>query len=241
MEMARLGGRIGRLLKASAEALLTPAEDPRTAYAGPEQQQLLLMEQVQAAAERLKTIRTRLQDRREDAAARIAAFEEEAKGALVAGHEQEARIALQRERIAHMEIEQLDRQIVELVTEEVRLAAAIQRISARMEQLRARQRLAAARHTAARAHVEIGEALAGVDAAAGESIAVDRIERDADALEARADAIEELIERGVFGRPQLEPSGWPEDKAADAEIDERLAALKRDLVNEQAEQPRKDA
>jgi phage shock protein A len=200
--MTGSSSRFGRFLKSSVNALLTPAEDPRTAYADPTQQQRAMLEQLRIASQRLAATRSRLEFQRVAVGEKVQLLEDQARQALAADREDLARLALQRQRIGQAEIEYLDRQIDGLQREEAQLATIEQRLSARIEALRAREQMAAARHTAARAQVAVGEALSGVGAVSGDSEIVERIERDAEELEARADAIEELINTGVLGTRQ---------------------------------------
>lgn len=224
--MTAPSGRFARFLRVAVNTLLTPAKDPRTVYADPAQQQRGLLEQVRMAQQRLAATRTRLEEQRAAAVENARRLENQARQALTAGHDDLARLALRRERIVLTEIAHLEGQIGALQREEEQLATIDQRLSARIDALRAREQMAAARHTAARAQIAVGEALSGVAEMGDDGARVERIERDADELEARAGAIDELIGHRVLGG---EPS-LAADFPGDADIEERLAALRQDVA-----------
>ena len=83
----------------------------------------------------------------------------------------------------------------DLEQKEQRLAALEARLAARIEGFRAQERLVSARYSAAEAEVRIGEALTGLtDDLDGLELAAAGLEQ----LEARAAAIDELLEAGEF-------------------------------------------
>jgi len=230
--MAAQTNRFGRFLKSSVSALLQPAEDPRKSDITPEHGQQKLLAQVRNASARLAVIRERLQKQRATVAESNEALDGEARHALRSGQEELARLALQRQRIGMTELTHLDRQIAGLRREEDRLAAIGQRVFTQIEAVRAREQMAAARHSAAKAQVAVGEALSGFGSIAGDTGVIEQIERDAEALEARADAIEELTSAGILGeangffaRPEMAESG----RRTDDEIERRLDQLKTEL------------
>lgn len=228
--MAGSKNRLGRFLKSSVDAFLTPAENPRENLADPEQQQKVLLEHVRTAALKLGATRQRLEAQRSGADELVATLDAEARKALQIGRDDLARLALQRQRSGLADIDQLNQQIAGLRQEEQHLGLVGQRIGARIEAARAREQLAAARHSAAQAQVAVGEVLSGIGAFPGEINLAERIERDAEDLEARATAIEELIATGVLGRGLL--GGANADAAPDDEIERRLEALRNEMAGQ---------
>lgn len=229
--MARSAGRLTRFLKSSVDALLAPAEDPRTIYADPAQQQRQLLLQLGGARQRLRVSRERLEAQRIEAVEHARGLQVQARHALIAEREDLARFALHRQRIIHDEIVHLDRQVTALQREETHLSVVEQRLRAQIESLRSREQMAEARRTAAEAQVAVGEVLSGAGVATNDTDLVARIERDAEEMEARARAIEELMAAGVLGIG-AEPGAGP-FTGYDPEIEERLAALKRDVAGSQ--------
>lgn len=230
--MARASGRLARMLKASVDSLLAPAEDPRTAFADPAEQQQALLDHLRQARRRLTTSRLRLEVRRSEAEEQVRACDAQARHALLAGRDDLARLALHRQRIARQETSQLNGQIEALEREETQLLVVDQRLAAQIEAMRSREQLAEARRSAAEAQVAVGEALSGAGSAVGDVQLIERIERDAEAMEARAEAIEGLISSGLLGGgagAAPEPADHLDD-----EIEFRLAALKAELTERPA-------
>jgi phage shock protein A len=153
-------------------------------------------------------------------------LEQAARAALVAGREDLARIALKRRQVAASAIDQLGRQIAALDAELHRLALVDQQMSAQLDAIAAREQLAALRRSTAQAQIEIGEALSGVNGSPPDAPGIEEIEREAEALESRAAAIDELMAAGVLGG-----SAWaaPAASATDQEIERHLAALRDEI------------
>ena len=228
--MAAQSNRFGRFLKSSVTTLLQPAEDPRKSNATPEQEQQRLLAQVHGATARLSATRERLQQQRAGVAESIETLDNEARQSVRAGHEEFARLALQRQRAGQAELVQLDRQIASLRREEDRLAAIGQRVNAQIEAVRAREQLAAARHSAAQAQVAVGEALSGFGSIASDTGLIEQIERDAEVLEARADAIEELTVAGILGETNR-LFAQPVMSETGGKVDDEIVLLLQHLKN----------
>jgi phage shock protein A len=227
--------RFKAAFKSRIDALLAPAPDPRVAYAdaGERQRQLLLA--VRRALTDLKEARHRLRARTSLVEAQIPRFDDQARQALRAGHDDLARLALQRRQAALGALKALDSQAREIETEEGRLSIVEQRLTVQIEGMAARRQLLAARYSAAEAQVKIGEALTGISGELAElGFELERAEkRTGQMLQARAAAIEELFDEGVLHHVGSDPTaGMTEalDRLDDERaIDARLAELKRDL------------
>jgi phage shock protein A len=111
----------------------------------------------------------------------------------------------------------------EIEAEEHSLALVEQRLLARIESIRARHEVVAARRDAAEAQVRINEALTGLSAELGDlGAAVAQAERSAEAMRARSDAIESLIQDGGLELAGGEPVSMTDVERA---VEERLATL----------------
>jgi len=120
--------------------------------------------------------------------------------------------------------------------ERQRLALSEQRLTMQIETFRAREEMVAARYSAAEAQVKLGESLAGIT---HEMFDLDQTlqatQRKTDQMQARAAALDELVDGGLLtdaGRPPadaLERELAALDAAATVEA--QLAALKDDLAN----------
>ena len=220
------GGRFGKLIKSSLGSLLTPAEDPRATYADPIQRQRELRAQVRAAIEGVQATRTRLETQRTAVEAMLPALGQGARNALATGREDLARIALQRRQIMVGAVEQVANQIALIDAELERLALVDHQVSTQLDALAAREQLAAVRRSTAQAQIDVGEVLSGVTGVAPGAPAIEQLERDAESLEARAAAIDELLATGVLGDPAWNVSA---SAGTDQEIERQLAALKQEI------------
>ena len=114
------------------------------------------------------------------------------------------------------------------------LALVEHKLTAEISTFIARQEALEARHSTASAQVQIGQALAGVSQElAGLGQALKNAEQTAEDMEARVSAISQLEELGVLESPVsgMGASVLPQLAAASDshEVDEKLAALKREL------------
>jgi phage shock protein A len=219
-------GRFGRLLRSSVQALLAPAEDPRERYADPASQQRFRLDEIRAAEARLTVTIARLSTQRDLASQQADALGRRALDALSQGSEESAQSALRHQWRLESDVAQFDRQLAALQREEQSLAAAADRLAAQIESNRSREQVAAARHSAAKAQVAAGEALSGLGAAFPPAGTVEQIEKEAERLEYRAAAIDEMLADGLLGPPAA-GRRITEDRAGDQdEIERRLQRMR---------------
>ncbi|HKC19635.1 MAG TPA: PspA/IM30 family protein [Candidatus Dormibacteraeota bacterium] len=191
--------RVRMLFNAEMSSTLDKAEDPRTIldYAYNQQQELLMtlrrgLVDVATAKQQLEQEAKRLEQR-------IPQLDDQARRAVAANREDLARVAVERKWLAANEIEGLNKQIAEVEAEKQRLAGQERRLQVRVEQFRTHREVVVARYTAAEAEVRIKESLAGVSGELAElGMAVGRAEEKAERLQARARAIDSLVDLGSF-------------------------------------------
>jgi phage shock protein A len=161
-------------------------------------------------------------------------LEEQALRGLIAGREDLARLALQRRQVAWMELETLESQLHEVEQEEQRLSLLEQRLATQIEAFHARLEVIAARYSAAEAQVRMNEVLTGISQELADlGTALQQAEEKTEHMQARASAIDQLVEAGVLEMPGL-PSGDSFDRQlaqldVTAAVDDQLAALKRQV------------
>ena len=143
-----------------------------------------------------------------------------AKRAVDLDREDLARIALQRRHTMIREVKKIDRQILEVEQEAERLALIQHRLTTRLEAYAARRDVLSARQTAAEAQVAAGEAMEGIAEGSEElNRALESAERNREDIQARVEAIDELIRSGeVF----TDPEG-----RTDSVVERELKALKQ--------------
>src|SRR5207302_8518967 len=191
--------RLRLLFNTEVSSALDRAEDPRQVldYAYNQQQELLItlrrgLVDVATSKQQLEQQATRLQNR-------IPQLDDQARRAVTAGRDDLARVAIERKWLALNEVEGLNKQIAEVEADKQRLAGQERTLQIRVEQFRTHREVVSARYSAAEAEVRLKESLAGVSGELAElSMAVGRAEDSADRLEARARAVDSLVDLGSF-------------------------------------------
>ena len=224
--------RIRLLLTTRVSSALDQAEDPRQVldYAYNQQQQLLItlrrgLVDVATAKEQLAQQVRRLETR-------IPHLDDQARRAVTAGRDDLARVALERKRLALAEMDGLHQQVAEVEADKQRLAGQERALQVRIEQFRTHREVVSARYSAAEAEVRIKESLAGVSGELAElGMAVGRAEEKAERLQARARAIDTLVDLGSL--PATGGGDFVEVEllriTASQDIDDELTRIKSEV------------
>src|SRR2546421_11003934 len=225
--------RIRLLLTTEASSALDQAEDPRHAldYAYTHKQELLIplrrgLVDVAPAKQQLEQQAQRLESR-------IPPLDAQARRAVAAGRDDLARVALERRQLALNEMEGLTKQVAEVEADKQRLAGQERTLQVRIEQFRTHRQVVSARYTAAEAEVRLKESLAGVSGELAElGMAVGRAEEKAERLQARAKAIDTLVDLGAF--PLIGGGDFGEAEllhiTISKEIDDELSRIKSEVA-----------
>lgn len=209
----------------------TSGSAARQTFASPYVRQQQLLERVQQALADLRGAKTRLSDQTSEVEAKLPQLQEQARRALIAAREDLARLALERRQIAIGELAQLRPHLAEVETEEQRLALVEQRVSTEIEAFRARQEVIAARYSAAEAQVRINEALGGVSQEIADlTDALQKAEETTEHMQARATAIDELVQAGILDTPGADAveshfKALDVSRAVDSQLSEMRAEL----------------
>jgi phage shock protein A len=228
--------RIGKRLKQGTAAALAAAPDPRVVNISSYQKQRALLDQVAAAIQEVVAARKRLETSTEAVRGRLPALEQQARDQLKAGRRSAARLALERRHVAQQELQALEGQLDEVQGEEARLVEVQQRLSVQIDAFAARQEVIRARYSAAEAQVRIGEAMTGVSTDFEDlTQALQRAEEKTQTLQARATAIDRLVQEGdlvtlVPALPETGGAASSQPSGAESDIDRQLEALERELA-----------
>jgi len=160
-------------------------------------------------------------------------LQEQAKAALALGEEDLAREALQRKAAAQGQVEGMEAQHQQLSEEEEKLEHTLSALQERVNQFRRQKETLKAQYTAASAMTSVNESVAGISGTLGDSgAALERAQDKIATMQARAGALDELLQSGV-----LEDVGGGTDDiqkeldaaGASADVDRELAALKAQI------------
>lgn len=191
--------RLRLIFNSEVSSALDRAEDPRQVldYAYNQQQELLI--NLRRGLVDVATAKQQLEQQAQRLDTRIPQLDDQARKAVGLGREDLARVALERKKLALAEIDGLNKQILEVETNKQRLASQERTLQIRVEQFRTHREVVSARYSAAEAEVRLKESLAGMSRDLAElGMAVGRAEEKADRLQARARAIDSLVDLGSF-------------------------------------------
>ena len=232
-----LFGRLSLLFKGKTNAALDRFEDPREVfdYAYVQQQELLL--RVRRGLVEVASSKVQLERQSERLQNGIPRLEDQAERALELGREDLARIVLQRKHTTLAELDSLKSQISEVGEEEARLTEAQQQLAARLDEFRTRRTTVRARYTAAEARVRVAESLGGISGDLAElNLGLGRAEEKTERLQARATALDSLIDADALSLPVVGGDGVEHELrrlATGQAAEDELAALKaRVMVGE---------
>jgi phage shock protein A len=227
--------RLIRLLREGASAALAPAPDPRVTHLTSHQKQRALLSQVAKASQDVADAKERLRATADDVRAKLPAMEAQAVEELKAGNHTMARLALQRRQVVRRELQTLENQLMEVEKEHAALAMIEQRLSGEIEAFAARQEVIKARFSAAEAQVRINEAMTGVSHDFADlAAALQRAEENTESMQARANAIDRLVQEGDLSSLSFDVGASAidarfESMGTDAEVERQLTDLARDL------------
>jgi phage shock protein A len=232
--MAGLWQRTTAVIKAKLSKLLDKAEDPAETLDYSYEKQLEMLQNVKRGIADVVTAKKRLQMQSDKIQQDVVKFDDQARKALAAGREDLARQALERKTLVQQQLQGLDQQIAGLETQQEKLVDNEKRLSAKVEAFRSQKEVIKAQYSAAEAQVKIGEAASGIgEEMADVGLATQRAKDKTEQMQARAAAVDELMEAGTL--EDFTASGETElDRelaqiSASSQVDADLARLKAEL------------
>lgn len=233
--------RMGAVLSAKINSLLDRAEDPAETLDYAYEKQLEQLHKVKRGIVEVVTSKRRLEMQAAKLDSEEARLTDQAQRAIEAGREDLARIALQRKQLAVTQSDGLRQQIQALEQDQERLALTEQKLAAKVENFRTRKEVIKAQYSAAEAQTRISESVSGLsEEMADVSLLVERAEERTESLQARALAIDELVDSGM-----LEDTTGSRSDLVDRElnklsteggVEEELALLKRQVAGKDKKQ-----
>jgi phage shock protein A len=231
--MAGLMSRAATVIKAKFSKLLDRAEDPAETLDYSYEQQLQLLQNVKRGVADVVTAKKRLQLQADKLEQSLVKLDTQARQALAAGREDLARAALERKSAAQAQLQDLDRQLQALEDQQQKLVASERQLSAKVEAFRTQKETIKAQYSAAEAQVRIGEAATGIgEQMADTGLAIQRAKDKTEQMQARAGAIDELVESGAledFTTDQTQLDRELAQIASQSQVDSELEKMKAEL------------
>lgn len=229
-----LFSRAHDIIQAKANRALDKAEKPDEMLDLSYEKMLEQITQVRRALVEIAASRKRIELQESQLQASADHLQDQARAALGAGREDLAREALSRKAAATAEIQQMEPQHQQLVDEEGKLVQTMQALQQRVNQFRTQKETLKAQYSAAQAVTSVNEGVAGITRSISDSgAALTRAQEKIAGLQARAGALDELLESGV-----LEEVGTGHDDiqqeldklGASGSVDQELAALRASMT-----------
>ena len=126
-------------------------------------------------------------------------LQDQAKAALAQGNEELAREALSRRAAAQTQIDSLEQQRQQLAGEQEKLEQTLAKLQERVNAFRSQKEVLKAQYTAAKAETSVNESVTGISKSfSDEGASLQRAQDKIAATQARAGAMDELIQSGVL-------------------------------------------
>ncbi len=229
-----LFSRLATFFHIRASAALDKAEDPGQVMDYSYAKQLEQLQQLRRSIADVVTNEKRLELQEEQILQQYNKLGQQAMQALQANREDLARMALQRKETLQTQITAYRQQIEQLRGQEQKLITMERTVSARIESFRTQKEMVKAQYNAAQAQVKINEVTTGISEEMTEmNAAMQRAQDKVLTMQARANAMETLIEQGTLGEQGLLGAGSGDtlDRelqkiSAEQNVEQQLQAMK---------------
>jgi phage shock protein A len=225
-----LTNRITTLLKQKVNTLLDKYEDPKEALDYSYQNQIETMNKLRRSIAEVVTAKTRLQMQKTKLVENIRTLDEESRRAIDQDREDLAKLALEKKNTNMLQLQNLDKQIVDMQTQQDKLEQTEKRLSTKVEEFRSKKEVIKAQYTAAEAQVRIKENLTGIsEEMADVGVAMNKAEDKTEQMKAKAQALDEMIDSGVltdYTSNKDDIEGELEKMTVKSSVDQELAKLK---------------
>ena len=234
-----LTNRITTLLKQKVNTLLNKYEDPKEALDYSYQNQIETMNKLRRSIAEVVTAKTRLQMQKTKLVENIRTLDEQSRRAIEQDREDLVKLALERKNANMLQLQNLDKQIIDMQTQQDKLEQTEKRLSAKVEEFRSKKEVIKAQYTAAEAQVRIKENLTGISEEMTDvGVAMNRAEDKTEQMKAKAKALDEMIDSGVltdYSSNKDDIEGELEKMTVKSSVDKELAKLKAERDKRQKE------
>ncbi|MDQ2716398.1 MAG: PspA/IM30 family protein [Chloroflexota bacterium] len=227
--------RLATFFRIRANSALDKAEDPGQVLDYSYSKQVEQLQQLRRSIADVVTNEKRLELQQTQIQQQFNRLDQQALQALQANREDLARMALQRKEALLAQLNTYEQQIAQLRSQEEKLITMERTVSGRVDAFRTQKEMVKAQYGAAQAQVKINETLTGISQEMSEmNLAMQRAQDKVLTMQARANAMETLIEQGALSDQGMLGSGDTLDRelqkiASEQNVDAQLQALKQHL------------
>lgn len=226
--------RFTTFVKAKFSAAMDRAEDPNETLDYSYQKQLEQLQNLRRSIADVVTSEKRLELQQNQINAQMEKLDQQARAAVQQGQDDLARIALERKQNLQQQLSTFAQQIDQLKAQQAKFVDMERRLSARVESFRTQKEMVKANYNAAQAQVRIQEAVTGLSEEMSDvNLAVQRAQDKVVSMQARANAMDQLIDEGTL--PEIgAPQGDDIDRqlaklSTKSTVDAQLAQLKGEV------------
>jgi phage shock protein A len=222
--------RISTVIKQKANVLIDKYEDPREALEYSYTKQIELLNKLRRDIAEVVTAKRRLEMQKAKLWDNIRTLDEQARRSLDADREDLAKLALERKNANLLQLQGLDKQISEMLTEQEKLEQTEKRLSTKVEEFKSKKEVIKAQYSAAEAQVRIKENVTGISEEMTDiGMALNKAEEKTEKMKAKSGALDEMIDSGVLTDYTINKDSIEkelEQVTVKSSVDEELAKLK---------------
>ena len=222
--------RISTVIKQKANVLVDKYEDPREALDYSYTKQIELLNKLRRDIAEVVTAKRRLEMQKAKLWDNIRTLDEQARRSLDADREDLAKLALERKNANLLQLQGLDKQISEMLTEQEKLEQTEKRLSTKVEEFKSKKEVIKAQFSAAEAQVRIKENVTGISEEMTDiGMALNKAEEKTEKMKAKSGALDEMIDSGVLTDYTISKDSIEkelEQVTVKSSVDEELAKLK---------------
>jgi phage shock protein A len=225
-----LANRISSVVKQKVNALLDKYEDPREALDYSYTQQLDMLNKLRRSIAEVVTAKKRLEMQKQKLMDNIKTLDEQARRAVSVGRDDLAKMALERKNANLNQLNDLNKQISDMQTEQDKLEQTERDTATKVEQFRSKKEVIKAQYSAAEASVKVKESVTGISEQMNDvGMAMNRAEDKTEKMRARSQALDDMIDSGVltdYTSDKDEIERELEKVSTQSSVDEELAKIK---------------
>lgn len=226
-----LGKRLRLIFEMKGNAALDAAEDPTQVLNLSYEKQLEQLQNLRRAIAQVATEEKHIELLEQQVDMQANQLTAQAQQALQMGREDLARQALQRKEALLAQVNGYKTQLAQLQAQETHLADVQSKVEARIAAFRGQKEMMSAQYSAAKASVGANEAVTGISEEMTEmNVAMQRAQDKILHMQARADAIDTLMDSGALNIPGEDPlAAQLQQITAEHNVDEQLAGMRQQL------------
>jgi phage shock protein A len=191
--------RFSTLFKTKTNTLLDKLEKPEEMLNYSFEKQTELLNKLRRDIAEVVTAKKRLEMQKAKLVANTNTLDGQARQALDSNREDLARLALERKNVILQQAANLDNQINDIQIQQEKLKDTERRLSAKVEEFKTRKEVIKAQYSSAEAQVRIKESVTGISEEMSDvGVSLNRAEEKTQKMQAKAQALDEMIDSGVL-------------------------------------------